>query len=117
MITCEEAAKLLNEYLDKELTEQDVREFEAHVKACKRCFGCLEFSQAVRQVLKKKVRHLSGHPGRLPVRGHRQPRRSLPPGSPGPGPGILSTDATLRRRPCAPLERVVHRRLASLFCI
>ena len=55
MITCEEAAKLLNEYLDKELTEQDVREFEAHVKACKRCFGCLEFNQAVRQILKKKV--------------------------------------------------------------
>jgi len=55
MMTCEEAAKLLNEYLDKELTEQDVREFEAHLKECKHCFGCLDFNKAVRQILKKKV--------------------------------------------------------------
>jgi len=52
---CDEAAKLVHAYLDKELSSKDVTELEKHVKECVDCFGSLEFDQSLRKALKHKT--------------------------------------------------------------
>ena len=54
MINCEEAAKFLNAYLDRELSAEDVRHLEEHLKRCKDCFGHVNFDKALKQLLKNQ---------------------------------------------------------------
>ncbi|MCM8775810.1 MAG: zf-HC2 domain-containing protein [Candidatus Omnitrophica bacterium] len=53
-MNCEEAAKLFYDYLDRELSPQDVAEVEAHIRHCKDCIGHLEFDKGLRRLLQKK---------------------------------------------------------------
>ena len=51
-MNCEEAAKTLDEYLDKELTKEQLAYIEAHLSKCKDCFGHVSFQKALRRTLK-----------------------------------------------------------------
>jgi mycothiol system anti-sigma-R factor len=48
MIDCREAVRRMWAYLDHELERTPLSEFEAHLEACRRCCGELEFSRHVR---------------------------------------------------------------------
>ena len=48
MIDCREAVRRMWAYLDHELGRQPLSEFEAHLEACQRCCGELEFSRHLR---------------------------------------------------------------------
>jgi mycothiol system anti-sigma-R factor len=53
MIDCREAVRRMWAYLDHELGRQPLSEFEAHLEACQRCCGELEFSRHVRAMAAK----------------------------------------------------------------
>lgn len=54
MMNCEEAAKLLHPYLDKELSKDEVEKLEEHLKNCKGCIGHFEYDKALKRILKSK---------------------------------------------------------------
>ncbi len=47
---CSKARKLISPYIDGELTEDDKREFEDHIRACESCRAELEANQEVHQL-------------------------------------------------------------------
>jgi mycothiol system anti-sigma-R factor len=55
MINCDDAAKYFHEYLDKELSREDIWKVEEHLHKCRHCFGHVEFDRALRELLKKKM--------------------------------------------------------------
>lgn len=55
MISCEEAAKQLNAYLDRELTLETVKLVEEHIRHCQRCIGRLNFDKAVRRAVRNHL--------------------------------------------------------------
>lgn len=54
MINCKKAAEQFATYLDRELSTQEIRALEAHIKKCKDCFGHLEFDRMMRRIIKNK---------------------------------------------------------------
>jgi len=54
MIDCQEASRLLHEYLDQELSEENVGKIEEHIHKCEKCIGHLDFDKALRLLLKKQ---------------------------------------------------------------
>ena len=52
---CQEAAKHLDLFLDKELSTDVLKELEVHLKKCKDCYGHVEFNQSLKKVLKKII--------------------------------------------------------------
>lgn len=55
MMDCRRAAQKLHEYLDKELSPEDVSLIEEHLEDCGHCAGFVEFDKALRALIKKKV--------------------------------------------------------------
>ncbi len=55
MISCSDAAKLISEYLDHELTTDSIGQIEEHIHKCKNCLGHVDFDKALRKVLKNKT--------------------------------------------------------------
>ena len=51
-LACEQAIKLILEYLDAELPEQDHAAMDEHLHTCRACFSRMEFEK----VLKGKVK-------------------------------------------------------------
>jgi mycothiol system anti-sigma-R factor len=51
MIDCREAVRRMWPYLDRSLELDPTAELEAHLAACKRCCGELEFSREVRGLI------------------------------------------------------------------
>ena len=52
MIRCDEAVKLLEPYLDRELPDEDVRDLEEHLAQCDHCFGHAKFDAALRKLIR-----------------------------------------------------------------
>lgn len=52
VIPCEEAARYVYRYLDGELEPKTEAEFLAHVRACRRCLGVVEFERRVLDFVK-----------------------------------------------------------------
>ena len=53
-MNCREALQLMYEYLDSELTEDQVKKVEIHLKACEHCFSKFEFERLLQDCLLKK---------------------------------------------------------------
>jgi anti-sigma factor (TIGR02949 family) len=58
MIDCREAVRRMWAYLDHELADKPISEFEAHLETCQRCCGELEFNRHLREVVADKTRAL-----------------------------------------------------------
>jgi len=50
---CEQAVRELWDYLDGELTEEQMAEVRAHLKACRGCFPHFDFERAFLEALAK----------------------------------------------------------------
>lgn len=50
-LECEQAIKMILEYLDKELPEHDLTAMDSHMETCRSCFSRMEFER----MLKGKV--------------------------------------------------------------
>lgn len=57
LINCEEAAKLMNDYIDNYLKSNSKDEMITHLNSCKHCFDKAEFEK----MLKKKVSSLTAN--------------------------------------------------------
>ena len=55
---CEEAFRLLNDYLDRRLTPDETRAIEEHLEICAWCAREFNFETSVLYGLKRKVRQL-----------------------------------------------------------
>ncbi len=55
MIACSDAGKLFDEYLDRELSADDIRRIEEHLHACELCFSHMEFDKAFRRFLENQA--------------------------------------------------------------
>jgi anti-sigma factor (TIGR02949 family) len=53
-LECEEAIKMILEYLDKELPDHDHEAMDAHLEKCRSCYSRMEFEK----ILKTKVSSL-----------------------------------------------------------
>lgn len=53
-IDCDEAIRMLFEYLDNELGEQDHEAMEAHLHECRACFSRMEFDKRLKGMIKGK---------------------------------------------------------------
>lgn len=56
MITCQEARRYVFGYLDGELELATESEFLAHLEACKRCLGVVEFERRVLAFVRRRSR-------------------------------------------------------------
>ena len=74
MMNCKEAAQLFYEYMDKELSTEDIAKLEEHLKLCKPCLGHFEFDQALKSLVQKKSDQLS-----IPESIKEQILKNLPP--------------------------------------
>jgi mycothiol system anti-sigma-R factor len=54
MIDCREAVRRMWSYLDHELADKPISEFEAHLETCQRCCGEFEFNRHLRDVVADK---------------------------------------------------------------
>lgn len=56
-LECEQAIKLILEYLDKELPDHDHEAMDAHLETCRSCYSRMEFEK----MLKGKINNLPTH--------------------------------------------------------
>ncbi len=56
MTTCEEAAKRLYEYLDRELPQADYDKIKIHLELCRKCCHKFDFEEILRSILRNKSR-------------------------------------------------------------
>lgn len=63
-ISCEEALKLVHDYLDGELEGVPQSEVERHFEVCARCYPHLEFESAYREAVRRAA-HGQGAPPEL----------------------------------------------------
>lgn len=53
-MNCLEAARLLNEYLDRELDEAGIAHIQSHIRMCRDCFGHVRFDEALKKLIAKR---------------------------------------------------------------
>ena len=56
MTTCEEAARCLYEYLDKELSKTDYNKIRMHLELCQRCCQKFKFEEILHSIIRDKAR-------------------------------------------------------------
>ena len=56
MMTCEEAAQQLYEYLDKELSPADYNKIKLHLELCRECCQHFDFEEILRSLLRSEAR-------------------------------------------------------------
>ena len=64
-LTCEEAFARLDDYLDRELSEEELKEVESHVTMCGRCAPLFQFESSVLDSIKGKLRRIAMPAGLL----------------------------------------------------
>ena len=62
---CEEAFRLLNDFLDRRLTPEETRIIEEHLEICAWCAREFNFETSVLYGLKRKLRQLDAPPALL----------------------------------------------------
>jgi len=56
--TCEQVFHLLDAYLDRELTEEEITRVEEHLDTCAECAAESQFESNLLKGLKDKLRHI-----------------------------------------------------------
>lgn len=64
-LTCREVFDRLADYLDRELTPEEVEHVEAHLALCEMCAREYRFEATVLDCLKQKLRRISAPPDLL----------------------------------------------------
>lgn len=67
-LTCLETVRRLDDYLDRELSGEEAREVEEHLRTCNRCLRKFQFDRAVVEEIRTKLRRVpvpSGLPDRI----------------------------------------------------
>jgi anti-sigma factor (TIGR02949 family) len=57
--SCREAFERLDDYLDRELTPDEMRMVQEHLNLCQKCAKAFAFESRLLEQMKCKVRHLS----------------------------------------------------------
>jgi len=57
--TCEEALRRLEDFLDRELTPEEMRRVQAHLDTCAACTGQFQFEGQLLDRLREKLRRTS----------------------------------------------------------
>ena len=63
--TCEEAFRRLDDYLDRRLSADEMRQIEEHLQICDACTREFAFEASVLDGVKHKLRHLAAPPDLL----------------------------------------------------
>jgi anti-sigma factor (TIGR02949 family) len=63
--TCQEAFHRLNDYLDRELTQEEIRMVQAHLEICATCAMEFQFEANVLKQIRAKVRQIQAPPALL----------------------------------------------------
>jgi anti-sigma factor (TIGR02949 family) len=63
--TCEEAFSRLDDYLDRELTEEEMQRVQAHMQVCAFCAAEFAFEADVLDGVRAKLRRISAPPDLL----------------------------------------------------
>ena len=58
LLTCREALLQIDDYLDRELSTEEIHQVEKHLRLCHHCAQKFSFEGAFLQQLKTKVRHV-----------------------------------------------------------
>lgn len=61
-VTCEEAFRQLDDYLDRELRAGELRLIEEHLKICAACLREFTFERSVLDGVRKKLREVTAPP-------------------------------------------------------
>lgn len=61
-MTCEEVFARLDDYVDRELSAEELREVEAHLEWCAMCTREYAFESTVVRMLKERVRRIEAPP-------------------------------------------------------
>ncbi len=61
-LTCEEVFKRLDDYLDRELSAEEMRMVREHLDSCAACAAEHRFEHQILQTVKDKLRRLSAPP-------------------------------------------------------
>ena len=57
MQSCEKVIESVFDYLDKEMTPENMAELQKHLDLCRSCFSRFEFEISLRQNLRSKTNH------------------------------------------------------------
>lgn len=60
-LNCDEAIRMLFEFLDQELEQRDHVAVEAHLKTCRACFSRMEFDKRLRGMVKGPAPETAGN--------------------------------------------------------
>lgn len=60
--SCEEIFRRLDDYIDRELSDDEVRKVEEHLSACAECAGEYRFEASLIEELKAKLRRIAVPP-------------------------------------------------------
>lgn len=63
--TCQEAFRRLNDYLDRELTQEEIRMVQTHLEICATCAMEFQFEANVLKQIRAKVRQIQAPPALL----------------------------------------------------
>jgi hypothetical protein len=58
-LPCEESLRRLDDYLDRNLSPQELRSVKAHLRECLRCARFFRFETSLVEGLRLRLRHLS----------------------------------------------------------
>ena len=61
--TCEHVFERLDEFIDRELTPDEMRLVQEHLEVCAWCIGQYEFNKSVLLHVKQKVQRIAAPPG------------------------------------------------------
>ena len=61
--TCEEAFRRLDDFIDRELSEEEQRLVREHLEVCAMCAGEFEFEAAVLCQVRERLRRIDTPPG------------------------------------------------------
>jgi anti-sigma factor (TIGR02949 family) len=64
-MTCEEAFRRLDDYLDRELSLDEMRQVDEHLRTCEVCTSEFVFEASVLTEVRRKLRSLSAPPDLL----------------------------------------------------
>jgi len=56
--TCEQVFRLLDDYVDRELTREEIDRVEQHLATCAQCASESRFEHGIVEGLKNKIRHI-----------------------------------------------------------
>jgi anti-sigma factor (TIGR02949 family) len=63
--TCEHVFERLDEFIDRELTADEMRLVQEHLEVCAWCIGQYEFNKSLLLQVKEKVQRITAPPGLL----------------------------------------------------